>query len=75
MKKAEKQFMIECLAKELIEMLMKEYGWDIEKSMDVLYSSEIFAKLEDERAGLYYQGAVYVYDFLKQEISTGTIAS
>ena len=54
-------------------MLMSDYGRDLQKSMDVLYSSETFAKLEDERSGLYYQGAIYVYSFLKQEIEKGTI--
>ena len=67
----EKQFLVESLGKELIEMLMSDYGWDLQKSMDVLYSSETFAKLEDERSGLYYQGAIYVYSFLKQEIEKG----
>lgn len=69
----DKQFLVESLVKELIEMLMKDYGWNMQKSMDVVYSSETFAKLEDERSGLYYQGAVYVYSFLKQEIETGVI--
>lgn len=69
----EKQFLVESLGKELIEMLMSDYGWDLQNSMDVLYSSETFAKLEDERSGLYYQGAIYVYSFLKQEIEKGTI--
>lgn len=41
--------------------------------MDILYSSETFAKLEDEHSGLYYQGAIYVYSFLKQEIEKGII--
>ena len=69
----EKQFLVESLGKELIEMLMSDHGWDLQKYMDVLYSSETFAKLEDERSGLYYQGAIYVYSFLKQEIEKGTI--
>lgn len=69
----DKQFLVESLVKELIEMIMKDYGWNMQKSMDVVYSSETFAKLEDERSGLYYQGAVYVYSFLKQEIETGVI--
>ena len=69
----EKQFLVESLGKELIEMLMSDYGWNLQKSMDELYSSETFAKLEDERSGLYYQGAIYVYSFLKQEIEKGTI--
>lgn len=41
----EKQFLVESLGKELIEMLMSDYGWDLQKSMDVLYSSETFCKI------------------------------
>ena len=67
----DKQFLIECLAKDLIDMLMEDYQWDMQKCIDVLYSSETFAKLEDERTGLYYQGAVYVYEYLKNEVETG----
>lgn len=67
----DKQFLIECLAKDLIDMLMEDYQWDMQKCIDVLYSSETFAKLEDERTGLYYQGAVYVYEYLKNELETG----
>lgn len=32
------QFQIECLAAELTEMLMAEYGWDIRRALDELYS-------------------------------------
>lgn len=70
----DKQFLIECLAKDLIDMLMEDYQWDMQKCIDVLYSSETFAKLEDERTGLYYQGAVYVYEYLKNELETGIMA-
>lgn len=70
----DKQFLIECLAKDLIDMLMEDYQWDMQKCIDVLYSSETFAKLEDERTRLYYQGAVYVYEYLKNELETGIMA-
>lgn len=43
-------------------------------SYDELYSSQTFAKLNDPECGLYYQGAVYVFQFLKNEIETGKIA-
>ncbi len=33
-----------------------------------------FEKLNDPECGLYYQGPVYVFDFLKKEIETGKIA-
>lgn len=68
------QFQIECLATELTEMLMTEYGWDIRHALDELYTSETFAKLNDPECGLYYQGAVYIFQFLKSEIETGKIA-
>ena len=68
------QFQIECLATELTQMLMAEYGWDIRRALDELYSSATFAKLNDPECGLYYQGAVYIFQFLKSEIETGEIA-
>ena len=68
------QFQIECLSAELVEMLMEEYGWDMRRALEELYSSETFAKLSDPACGLYYQGAVYVFDYLQNEIETGKIA-
>ncbi len=55
-------------------MLMSEYGWDIRRALDELYSSTTFAKLNEPEYGLYYQGAVYIFQFLKSEIETGKIA-
>ena len=68
------QFQIECLSAELVQMLMDEYGWDLRRALDELYSSTTFAKLNDPDCGLFYQGAVYVFQFLKSEIETGKIA-
>lgn len=68
------QFQVECLAAELAEMLMREYGWDIRRVLDELYRSQTFAKLNDPECGLYYQGAVYIFQFLKNEIETGKLA-
>lgn len=64
---------VEFLATDLTEMLMKQYGWDMLKALDVLYSSETFAKVNDPECKLYFQGPVYVFDFLKHEIETGKI--
>ena len=68
------QFQIECLAAELAEMLMTEYGWDIRHALDELYSSTTFAKLNEPECGRYYQRAVYIFQFLTSEIETGKIA-
>ena len=68
------QFQIECLTAELTQMLMEEYGWDMRRALDEIYLSTTFAKLNDPECGLYYQGAVYVFQFLKSEIETGRVA-
>ncbi|MBD5341588.1 MAG: hypothetical protein HDR94_08440 [Bacteroides sp.] len=68
------QFQIESIAAELVEMLIAEYGWDIHRALDELYSSTTLAKLNDPECGLYYQGAVYIFQFLKSEIETGKVA-
>ena len=65
----DKQFLIECLAKDLIEILMEERGYSMEKAMDVLYKSHTFEKIENEKTGLYYQSPVYVMGFLNDELN------
>lgn len=67
------QFLIESLSTELVTMLMDTYGWDMKRALDELYASETYKKLCDPQCGLYYQGAVYVFSFLKNEIETGVI--
>lgn len=67
---SDRQFMIECLTESVIQMLMEDYGYDIAAAMDILYRSNTYRKLENERTGLYYQSAVYLYDMLKQELDT-----
>lgn len=67
------QFLTECLSTELVAMLIESYGWDMKRALDELYTSETYKKLCDPACGLYYQGAVYVFSFLKNEIETGVI--
>lgn len=62
------QFQVELMTRDLAIMLMEEYGWDMKHSMDELYASETFSKLNDERTGLYYQSPVYVFDYLREEL-------
>lgn len=68
------QFQIECLSTELTTMLMEEYGWDAQRALDELYSSETFRRLNDPDCGLYYESPVYVFSYLKNEIETGVPA-
>lgn len=67
------QYQVECITSDLTEMLMEQYGWDMLKSLDVLYGSQTFGKINNPKCGLYFQGSVYVFDFLKHEIETGKL--
>lgn len=67
------QFLVESLSTELVTMLMDEYGWDMRQALDELYASETYRKLCDKETGMYFQGAVYVFSFLKNEIENGAI--
>lgn len=62
------QFLVECLSTELVTMLMDTYDWDMRRALDEFYTSETYRKLCDPECGLYYQGAVYVFDILRGEI-------
>lgn len=64
----DKQFMIECLTSDMIQMLMEDRGLSMVEAMSLLYNSKTYEKLEDERTGLYYQGAVYVMEYLEEEL-------
>ena len=64
----DKQFLIECLKEDLIAMLMDTYGVSLDEAADQLYNSRTYSLLENEQSGLYYQGSVYVFDMLREEL-------
>ncbi len=67
---SEKQFLIEMLCEDLVPMIMEEYHLTDKEAINKLYQSNTFAKIEDPETGLYYQGPVYVFEFLKEEFSS-----
>ncbi len=68
------QYLTEALAVDLAEMLAKDFNMSILESLDTLYNSETYQKLTNPDTGLYFQSSLYVYSFLKQEITTGKLA-
>ncbi len=68
------QYLTEALAVDLAEMLSKDFNMSILESLDTLYNSETYQKLTNPDTGLYFQSSLYVYSFLKQEITTGKLA-
>ncbi|MBD5288258.1 MAG: hypothetical protein HDS28_04190 [Bacteroides sp.] len=63
----------EGLASDLVELLVQDYNLDLNTALTTLYESETFAKLSDPETGLYFQGSLYVYSYLKNELQTGSI--
>ena len=66
--------MINCISKDIVGFLMEDYGKSLEDSLDILYNSETFQKLNNPDTGLYFQSSRYVYQFLKNEIETGIMS-
>ena len=67
------EYMKEALATELVELLINEYKVSLSESLDILYFSETYKKLCDKNTGLYFQSSLYIYSYLKNEITTGVL--
>jgi hypothetical protein len=57
----------------LVQLLMERWHYTMNEAIDTLYNSDTFLRLQDKRTGLYYQSPGYVYSFLDQELTRGTI--
>lgn len=66
-----KSWMIEDISKDLVGFLMNDYHMDLPQALDALYNSDTYASLTRYENGLYTQSSVYIYDYLKTELSTG----
>lgn len=65
------QFMQESLSVELVSMLMEDWHCNMEQALGMYYNSDTFERLSDPSTGLYYQSPGYVYDYLRNELTTG----
>lgn len=68
------KYMKEAMATDLVELLSTDFGMSIAEALDSLYNSETYAKLTLKATGLYFQSTLYVYSFLKNELTTGKFA-
>ena len=53
---------------EMTQYLMEDYGYTLEKALDVVYRSKTMELLQIEDGELYVQSPAYVYDMLQQEL-------
>ena len=63
------RYMKEHVTKCLIALLMERKGVSLHEAFDIVYNSNIFAKLSDPETGLYFQSPGYVYSYLETEMS------
>ena len=61
------------LVPQLLELIMAEYNVSDEKATDMLYSSELFKTLEDEKTKLWHLSAHALFELFREEQQTGHI--
>lgn len=63
--------MKEDICAELIALLMKGRHYTMSETIDMLYNSDTYNRIQDQSTGLYYQSPGYSYAFLQQGFLTG----
>ena len=62
------------LVKDLAHMLMsKNANLSMNQALELVFNSETYQKLINDKTQLYYQSAGYVFSYLQQELETGKI--
>ncbi len=63
------------MVKNLTLLLMeKDATLSMEQALSVVFNSDTYQKMMDEKTRLYYQSPRYVFSFLEAELSTGKMA-
>ena len=61
------------LVPQILELMMKEYSVNTEKATEMLYTSELFKTLEDEKTKLWHLSAHALFEMFQEEQQTGQI--
>jgi len=61
------------LVPQILELIMKESQVNEEKATEILYSSELFKTLEDEKTKLWHLSAHALFEMFQEEQTTGQI--
>ena len=70
---SKREQLMEYITQDIVVLLMKDRGLDVEEALNLFYSSVVFEKLHDEETGLYLEGSLYVYDLLQNELRNGVL--
>ena len=61
------------LVPQILSLVMDEYAVDDETATEMLYSSKLFAALEDEPTKLWHLSAHALFEMFQEELQTGSI--
>ena len=67
------KYLVEGITKDVILYMMEDFNLDFEDALSQFYNSETFAKLSDEKTGLYVESSAYIYEIFKGEMKFGKI--
>lgn len=72
---SEKDEMKNGIVKELASLLMdKNKALSMEQALSIVFNSDTYQKLFNEKTRLYYQSPRYVFSYLQTELETGKLA-
>ena len=57
----------------IVQLLMENRNLTVEGASDLLYNSQLYAALEDEKTKVWRLGYPLLYDLLEEELTTGKI--
>ena len=58
----------------LAVMLMQQHeGISMQEALSMVFQSDTYQKMLDDKTRLYYQSPMYVFSFLEQELKSGRI--
>ena len=59
----------------LAVMLMQQHeGRSMQEALSMVFQSDTYQKMMDDKTRLYYQSPMYVFSFLEQELKLGRIS-
>jgi len=57
----------------ILNLLIKNRSIDLEEASELLYNSQLYRALEDEKTKVWRLGYPLLYDLLEEELTTGKI--
>jgi hypothetical protein len=61
------------LVPQILELIINEYKVSNDKAAEMLYTSELYKGLEEEKTKLWHLSAYALFEMFQEELSTGKI--